>query len=1631
MARGVVLTAVLVAWMATPVARAQQWVEFTDQTATRLVADPTEGADDNQEKDYAWGDVDNDGDIDLVCVRKQPFTTPGRRPNVLFINEGIADGRPVNGVLVDRTIEFASAADDGGNGFLDLTNDRDVILADLNNDGWLDIVTAVTLSDGAAKTISHPRIYINLGAIGGVWQGFRYEQNRTPQIVTIGTNLPVAPRHCSVAVGDVDGDGFMDLYFGDYDSGGVGGDFPEDPNDDVDDRLWLNDGNGFFTDTLESRMTSEMLLSAFSMASVFADMNGDGVIDLVKDTALQFPQRVSISYNNPANEGFFDDFEEVDNAAPYHISVGDLNRDNRLDIVVTDDGADHYWLNQGNGADGLANFVRTNFQRSAGGDGEFGGNSVIADLNNDNNNDVLIADVDVDIDQNCTRRLHIYRNLGNLPNVTLQEQGGAQPWNHNGTHDVAVFDLNGDGWLDMVVGHCLGTNVWINEPPTNIVFNYPQGLPGDLIPGVETSLAVSVDGMGSPPAAGTGRQFVSIDGGPFTETLMVEGPANTYTANLPAVPCTSTARFYFSIDTQGGQTVTDPPSAPATTFSALSSLGEDELIAEPFEVADPNWTVTNDASLTSGAWVRVEPNGTFFPEGSTTPAQPSSDFGAAAEETFAYITQQAAAGATAGSNDVDGGPTILTSPVYDLEGSDAVITYARWFFCNDVGTPNEDVLATEINNGLTGWVAVQETNGTGGTWEAASFRVSDFVAPTANVQIRFVTADVPNNSVTEAGIDNLRLTQLICDSCIDASDCDDGIACNGVESCSNGNCVPGVPLCGGATPFCDEANDTCVECLNNGHCDDGLFCNGLEVCENGVCVPGIPPCEASGLLCDEIEDLCLGCLNDGDCDDGNICNGIERCDGMGNCVLDTTGFENGTFDGSAGWSSDMLNGGSISFAGVLSVTGADDGGGSSFTWSSQTGVEVGNDVIEFDLLSYSSTDTGAFDRPVFYLNGIFYGLDDDGTLGQEADGTAGNAGNINNDNQVDTPIHFVVDVAAIAGPGPHMIGFGTLSVDSNLGAGVSVFDNVLPAEQLADPCPGLLCNVSTQTCVECLTDAECDDGIFCNGQERCVNGVCVPGVPPCDAGSCDEATDSCPVVLQPAMGEPVLGLSAAELDRFNIGRDRFDLVITEFEGLGPAFNQNSCASCHNTGGIGGSGTIAVTRFGRATKDGFDSLETLGGSLLQLNALPGCAEVIPPEANVIAQRTTPSVFGAGLVEAIADADLMGNETSPPDGNVSGRAHMVPLLEGPAGLRVGRFGWKSQLASILSFSADASLMEMGFTNRVLPDEVDPNGAAPPNLIDCDGVADPEDGPEGGIPGNPHFIDRVTDFQRLLAPPPQTPRNGMSGEALFNSFGCAACHVSTWTTGAAAESALALKTIKPYSDFLLHNMGGLGDGIEQGDAGTTEMRTPMLWGLRIRQVLLHDGRASAGVFEDRVREAIEWHDLPGSEAQTSAQNFLTARASDRAALVAFLDSLGRREFDHNGNGNVDSFDLAVFRTCEGGGPYSPDDPCAISDVDQDGDVDDDDFALFLTVYNGSQDDCNANLINDATDILNETVNDCNLNGVPDECDGPFDLLTLFVNQLLTNEAVPACPLYDANNDGLLNGADIQPFVQGLIAP
>ena len=219
-------------------------------------------------------------------------------------------------------------------------------------------------------------------------------------------------------------------------------------------------------------MTTQMLKSPFGTSAVIADMNQDGVMDVVKNTGLGQTSGnplVAISYNDPNNEGVFQFLDEPFQGNPYHVSTGDLNKDGKLDMIISDDAADRYMLNQGNDSLGRVQWSPAyTFQVS---DDGFGSNNIIVDLDEDGWSDAIICDVDVDI-AGCDRRMHIYHNInGNVGGtVTLKEEAGngfrgvtgltanAQ----RGTHDVAVFDIDNDGDKDMVVGRCTGTQVYMN-----------------------------------------------------------------------------------------------------------------------------------------------------------------------------------------------------------------------------------------------------------------------------------------------------------------------------------------------------------------------------------------------------------------------------------------------------------------------------------------------------------------------------------------------------------------------------------------------------------------------------------------------------------------------------------------------------------------------------------------------------------------------------------------------------------------------------------------------------------------------------------------------------------------------------------------------------------------------------------------------------------------------------------------------------------------------------------------------------------------------------------------------------------------------------------------------------------------
>lgn len=362
-------------------------------------------------------------------------------------------------------------------------------------------------------------------------------------------------------------------------------------------------------------------------------------------------------------------------------------------------------------------------------------------------------------------------------------------------------------------------------------------------------------------------------------------------------------------------------------------------------------------------------------------------------------------------------------------------------------------------------------------------------------------------------------------------------------------------------------------------------------------------------------------------------------------------------------------------------------------------------------------------------------------------------------------------------------------------------------------------------------------------------------------------------------GSPLAGITGRDLELFRAGLDDFSEVETAEDGLGPAFNGTSCAVCHSIPAVGGIGTMTEVRGGYRDEEG-NFHELYGGTLYHLFSNPPhrCQVQIPAEANVLARRAPLPVFGDGLVEAIADETIASN-ADPDDLNndgIRGRVAWVEDLE-TGRRRAGRFGWKAQHATLLSFSADAYRNEMGITNDLMPNEM-ALGIDAQTMKECspkEGLEDVRDR-RTGLRG----IDNFTNFMRFLAPVERGPVDDATkqGEALFSSIGCASCHLPVLTTAPNVNPLFDRKPVPLYSDVLLHDVG-TGDGIPQAAAKENEIRTPPLWGLRFRRPLMHDGATVTPA------EAILRH---RGEAKDVVNRFIGLSEMERKNLIAFLSSL-----------------------------------------------------------------------------------------------------------------------------------------------
>jgi CxxC motif-containing protein (DUF1111 family) len=340
------------------------------------------------------------------------------------------------------------------------------------------------------------------------------------------------------------------------------------------------------------------------------------------------------------------------------------------------------------------------------------------------------------------------------------------------------------------------------------------------------------------------------------------------------------------------------------------------------------------------------------------------------------------------------------------------------------------------------------------------------------------------------------------------------------------------------------------------------------------------------------------------------------------------------------------------------------------------------------------------------------------------------------------------------------------------------------------------------------------------------------------------------------------------------------------KGLGPVYNAQSCVECHQGPVTGAASQVTVLRAGHF--DGANFFAPPGGSLIHDRAIaPGLQERVPSGYEVRALRLSLSTLGDGYIEAIDDATILDLARNQPAG-MRGEAVLVPVLEAPGTTRVGRFGWKAQHASLLSFSADAYLNEIGITNRLLLTENFSNGAS---VLAFDRV--PDTPPNGEDVDND--IDAFARFMRATKPPSRDQNLSFAPDALigasqFSTLGCSSCHVPDITTAPAGTvlnggtftvpNALGAKTIHPYSDFLLHDVG-TGDGIVQNGPPTTrnKLRTPPLWGLRLRGRLMHDGASLT------LQDAITRH---GGEASGVIRFYNNLTDNQRQQVIAFLNSL-----------------------------------------------------------------------------------------------------------------------------------------------
>lgn len=424
---------------------------------------------------------------------------------------------------------------------------------------------------------------------------------------------------------------------------------------------------------------------------------------------------------------------------------------------------------------------------------------------------------------------------------------------------------------------------------------------------------------------------------------------------------------------------------------------------------------------------------------------------------------------------------------------------------------------------------------------------------------------------------------------------------------------------------------------------------------------------------------------------------------------------------------------------------------------------------------------------------------------------------------------------------------------------------------------------------------------------------------------------------QPTRGKNSFALPAANINReqlrvFFFGNKLFNTnwviapaSVKTLDGLGPTFNRVSCSGCHLRDGRGQppehegdellSMLIRLSVPGENAQGGpkphpvygdqlndraIPSVPAEGRALIKYEEIAGRFGDGTPyslarpsyhftdlafgplgDEVMISPRVAPAVIGLGLLEAISDADLRAlADPEDKDGDgISGRLnHVWDVTDN--GKRIGRFGWKSNVATLRHQNAAAAVGDIGLTSSLFPDQ-----NCPEAQTSCAAA------PLGNSPElSDTFLDKLTLYTQVLAVPTRRDIDKpdvLAGEELFSNIGCAACHVPTFTTGTHPSlSLLSDQIIHPFTDLLLHDMGEeLADGRPDYEATGREWRTAPLWGIGLVEAVnkhtrfLHDGRARS------IEEAILWH---GGEAENAKEAYRNLTATERRQILAFLNSL-----------------------------------------------------------------------------------------------------------------------------------------------